>query len=118
MVHMVSAANGAEDFYSVDDHSARFEGLELARERDKRAMEAWEEHPYVDVVDNRADFENKLRRLVDVVVKRIGLEIGDRFKANSKKVKFHVSGPLPRNGEFPKFTDFEVEHHYLQQSNR
>ena len=88
MVHMVSAANGAEDFYSCDDHSARFEGLELARERDKRAMEAWEEHPYVDVVDNRADFENKLRRLVDVVVKRIGLEIGDRFKANSKKVKF------------------------------
>merc|ERR550532_647237 len=117
VVHMVSAANGAEDFYSVDDHSARFEGLELARERDKRAMEAWEEHPYVDVVDNRADFENKLRRLVDVVVKRIGLEIGDRFKANSKKVKFHVSGPLPGNAEFPKFTDFEVEHHYLQQSN-
>merc|ERR1711983_28219 len=36
---------------------------------------------------------------------------------NSKKVKFHVSGPLPGNAEFPKFTDFEVEHHYLQQSN-
>lgn len=114
VVHMVSAANGAEDFYSVDDHSARFEGLELARERDRRAMEAWEEHPYVDVVDNRADFETKLKHLVDLVVKRIGLEIGDRFKPNSKKVKFHVSGPLPLNATFPKFTDFEVEHHYLQ----
>ena len=116
---MVSAANGAEDFYSVDDHSARFEGLELARERDRRAMEAWEEHPYVDVVDNRADFETKLKHLVDLVVKRIGLEIGDRFKANSKKVKFHVSGPLPLDSEFSKFTkfiDFEVEHHYLQHS--
>ncbi len=59
VVHMVSAANGAEDFYSVADHAARFEGLELARERDRRAMEAWKFHPYVDVVDNRTDFENK-----------------------------------------------------------
>ena len=37
-----------------------FEGLELARERDRRAMEAWGEHPYIDVVDNRADFETKV----------------------------------------------------------
>ena len=58
---MVSAANGAEDFYSLDDHSARFEGLELARERDHKAMEAWSEHPYVDIVDNRADFDTKVR---------------------------------------------------------
>ena len=60
VIHMMSAANGAEDFYSVEDHSARFEGLELARERDKGAMEAWREHPYIDVVDNRADFETKV----------------------------------------------------------
>lgn len=115
IVHMVSAANGAEDFYSVEDHSARFEGLELARERDRRAIEAWHEHPYVDVVDNRADFEGKLKHLIDVVVKRIGLECGDRFKANSRKVKFHVCGPLPNDDAFPKFTDFEVVHQYLQQ---
>lgn len=117
VVHMVSAANGAEDFYSVEDHNARFEGLELARERDHRAMEAWREHPYVDVVDNRADFETKLKHLIDVVIKRIGLECGDRFKANSRKVKFHVSGPLPESIEFPRFTDFEVVHHYLQQTD-
>ena len=49
----VSAAVGAEDFYSVEDHSARFEGIDLARERDRRAMEAWSMHPYVDIVDNR-----------------------------------------------------------------
>lgn len=60
VVHMVSAANGAEDFYSCEEHSARFEGLDLARQRDKRAMEAWAEHPYVDVVDNRGNFETKV----------------------------------------------------------
>ena len=49
------------------------------------------------------------------MVKRIGLEVGDRFKANSRKVKFYVSGPLPDEKAFPRFTDFEVVHHYLQQ---
>ena len=49
------------------------------------------------------------------MVKRIGLEVGDRFKANSRKVKFYVSGPLPDDKAFPRFTDFEVVHHYLQQ---
>ena len=60
VVHMVSAAVGAEDFYTVEDHSARFEGLEMARERDRRAMEAWDQHPYVDIVDNRGNFDSKV----------------------------------------------------------
>ena len=51
---------------------------------------------------------------MDIVVRRIGLEIGDRFKADSRKVKFVVKGPLPPNHAFPKFTDFEIVHHYLQ----
>lgn len=57
----------------------------------------------------------QLKYLIDLVVKRIGIDCGDRFKANSKKVKFYVAGPLPDDAFFPKFTDFEVEHHYLQQ---
>ena len=56
----------------------------------------------------------KVKHLVDIVVRRIGLEIGDRFKADSRKVKFVVKGPLPPNNAFPKFTDFDIVHHYLQ----
>ena len=64
MVHMVSATVGAEDFYTVEDHSARFEGLEMARERDRRAIEAWEMHPYVDIVDNRGNFDSKVSKYI------------------------------------------------------
>ena len=51
------------------------------------------------------------------MVKRIGLdaEVGDRFKANSRKVKFCIRGPLPSDDLFPSnFNDFDVVHHYLQ----
>ena len=57
----------------------------------------------------------QVNHLVDVVVRRTGLELGDQFKANSRKVKFVVKGPLPLDKEFVnKFTDFEVVHHYLR----
>ena len=65
---MVSAAVGAEDFYTVEDHSARFEGLEMARERDRRAMEAWEMHPYVDIVDNRGNFDSKVSKYFMILI--------------------------------------------------
>jgi len=118
VVHMQSAAIGAEKFYTTEDHAARFEGLELARERDRRAMEAWRDHPYVDIIDNRADFDTKINKLIDLVVRRIGINVGDRFKANSRKVKFVVSS-LPSDEAFPvKFTDFQVVHHYLHSAKK
>lgn len=118
VVHMQSAANGAERFYTTEDHAARFEGLEMARERDRKAMEAWRDHPYVDIIDNRSDFDAKIDRLIDLVVRRIGINVGDRFKANSRKVKFLVS-LLPKDEDFPvKFTDFQVVHHYLHSAQK
>ena len=36
VVHMMTAANGAEDFYQLDN-PARSEGLELARDLDSKA---------------------------------------------------------------------------------
>ena len=47
---MMSAARGAEQFYTIEHHASRSEGLELARELDLRAAEAWVGHPYVDLV--------------------------------------------------------------------
>ena len=79
VVHLQSAAIGAEKFYTIEDHSARFEGIELARDRDRKAMEAWRDHPYVDIIDNRSDFDSKINRLIDLVVKRIGIDVGDRW---------------------------------------
>ena len=34
---MVTAAKGAEQFYTIEHHASRTEGIELARERDTSA---------------------------------------------------------------------------------
>ncbi|CAG4907969.1 unnamed protein product [Colias eurytheme] len=118
IVHMVSAANGAEDFYSTEDHACRSEGVELARELDYNAAAAWVGHPYFDVIDNSTDFDKKMNRLIACVCQKIGIDTGDRLNVNAKKRKFLVKTPLPTDAEFPPFQDFDVEHNYLQSDVR
>ncbi|KAG8187724.1 hypothetical protein JTE90_000187 [Oedothorax gibbosus] len=116
VVHLITAANGAEEFYNYEDNSCRFEGMDLARVRDVRAAEAWVGHPYIDVIDNSTDFDTKLRRLIASVCRRIGIDTGDRLATNSHKLKFLVSSVVPDN-MFPPFQDFEVVHDYLVTAN-
>lgn len=113
IVHMVSAANGAEAFYSTEDHACRSEGVGLARELDYKSAAAWIGHPYFDVIDNSSDFESKVNRMIECVCQKLGIDTGDRLLTTSKKVKFLVS-ELPPNSAFPAFQDFDVVHHYLQ----
>ncbi|XP_046999143.1 TRPL translocation defect protein 14 isoform X1 [Schistocerca americana] len=113
IIHMVSAANGAEDFYSTEDHACRSEGIDLARDLDYKAAAAWVGHPYFDVIDNSTDFEMKICRMIDSVCQKLGIDTGDRLRTNSRKLKFLV-GSLPPDSLFPPFQDFDVVHNYLQ----
>lgn len=119
VIHLVSAAVGAEKFYSLDEHVCRSEGIDLAQELDNRAGQAWLGHPYYDRIDNlsSADFESKLKRMIASVCVRLGIDAGDRLQSNSRKVKFLVKGPLPVDDDFPvEFRDFKVVHYFLRSS--
>ncbi|XP_049823554.1 TRPL translocation defect protein 14 isoform X2 [Aethina tumida] len=116
IIHMVSAAKGAEEFYSTEDHNCRSEGVELARELDSKAADAWVGHPYFDVIDNSTDFEGKIRRMLVAVCHKIGVDTGDRLLKNSRKHKYLIRS-LPDERSFPPFQDFEVVHNYLQSNS-
>lgn len=119
VIQMVSAANGAEKFYSVEDHSCRSEGIDQAQELDLRAAQAWVGHPYFDMIDNSTDFETKLNRMIESVCVRLGIDVRDRFQTNARKVKFLIKGPLPADEECPvTFRDFTVTHNYLRSSGK
>lgn len=62
--HLVTAAKGAEEFYTLENNGARYETVEQARALDDKFIEAWTGHPYLRVVDNRTDFEGKLKHLI------------------------------------------------------
>lgn len=116
IIHLVSAANGAEEFYTTEEHECRSENVELARELDYKAASAWIGHPYIDVIDNSTDFEAKMNRLIECVCQKLGIYVGDRLKVNSRKLKFLIKGPLPPDSLFVPFQDFDVVHDYLLSS--
>ena len=47
---MVTAADGAEKFYSSASNEARYETLQEARELDKRLINAWVGHPHFHII--------------------------------------------------------------------
>ena len=62
--HLVTAAKGAEEFYTTLNNAARYETYEEARALDDRLIAAWTGHPHLRVIDNSSDFENKMKRLI------------------------------------------------------
>ncbi|XP_046576813.1 TRPL translocation defect protein 14-like [Haliotis rubra] len=117
IIHMVSAAKGAEDFYTVAGHKTRHEDLEGARQLDSITANAWVGHPYYDVIDNTVDFETKLTMMIAAVCNRMGIDADDRLAADSRKRKFLVSR-LPGADDFPHHQTFTVVHDYLVTPSR
>lgn len=95
VVHMVTAAEGAEGFYGFESNEVRFEGVEEARVVDGKLREAWVGHPQLRIVDNRTGFKEKIERVFKEVAGLFGLVVG-----GCKKRKFLVKGrKLSRVGE-------------------
>ena len=113
VVHLVTAADGAENYYTLANNTARSEPIELAKVMDSKCQQAWLGHPYFDLIDNSTSFPEKINRLVRCVAARMGIDLSDRFDKSSTKRKWLVKSPLPSDAAFPPFEDFEVQHVYL-----
>jgi CYTH domain-containing protein/predicted ATPase len=70
--HLVTAAKGAEEFYSLENNSARTESAEEAAHMDDKFIEAWTGHPYLRVIDNSTDFEGKMSNLIREITYFLG----------------------------------------------
>lgn len=62
--HLVTAAKGAEKFYTTANNAARTETVEQAAALDDKLIAAWTGHPHLRIIDNATNFESKLKRLI------------------------------------------------------
>lgn len=80
VLHLVTAADGAEEFYQWNDptkddvgnNAARSESPEEARIKDKKTLNAWIGHPHLRVFDNSTDFDGKINRVIAEVFALLG----------------------------------------------
>lgn len=69
VIHLVTAANGAVQYYTTANNAQRYEkadeaGIRLACELDQKCINAWAEHPNHVIIDNAGSFEHKLQRVL------------------------------------------------------
>jgi len=109
VIHLVSAALGAEEHYSLENNEARTETPEEAREVDKRILQAWTGHPNIVCINNRTLFKEKIVRALQTICKRVGAPVvGD----STVKRKFLVSSLLPAM-ESLDYQDAKCSYTYL-----
>jgi hypothetical protein len=66
--HLVTAADGAEEFYSLQNNIARYEDSEGARAIDKKLQQCWQTHPGQTVIKNDCNgFESKILIAAQVI---------------------------------------------------
>jgi CYTH domain-containing protein/predicted ATPase len=92
VIHLVTAANGAEKYYTLANNSARKETPEEARALDERTKASWLGHPHLAIVPNKdkdgiISFDRKIKNMLAEVFRIIGypipIELEDKFKLRS-----------------------------------
>lgn len=73
--HLVTAAKGAEEFYTTENNSARTETVSEAADLDDRLISAWMGHPFHSIIDNSTTFEEKMQRLISKISSFLGESI-------------------------------------------
>eukprot|EP01080_Neovahlkampfia_damariscottae_P006902 gene6902-11064_t len=108
--HLVTAAIGAEDFYTTDNNTARKETKEEAAALDLKLISAWVGHKHLKIFDNSTDFQGKVQRVSDAVCEHVGLPMPQK----NVQRKFLL---LERPQQIPvKYEEFEQKQTYLDLS--
>ena len=110
VLHLVSAADGAEQYYTTANNASRTEsgdeeGLRIARSLDKKVIAAWTGHPHLRVINNDEDFDKKMNRVLKEISDVLSLP---QPIVDERKYIVKVIGPLPDD-----CTESEITHCYL-----
>jgi len=82
VIHMVTAADGKSEHYTLANNEARTESIEQAIELDKKTLNAWMGHQNLKIIDNSTEFDEKINRVLDCVNSLVG--ITDKVKSQRK----------------------------------
>lgn len=111
--HLVTAAKGAEEFYTTANNSARTETVEEAAALDDKLISAWTGHPHLRVIDNSSTFEDKMKKLIAEISTFLGepepFEIERKYLIEYPDIAWLESNPTCQR--------IEIIQTYLNSSN-
>lgn len=110
VLHMVTAADGAAEFYAAINNEARYESVEEAIEKDKKLREAYIGHQRWFMVGNSPG--QNFNQKIDVAKQHIQTFLGHRV-GSSFYQKHLLIKDAPAQGSFTKVpVNFDRRQHY------
>jgi CYTH domain-containing protein len=107
VIHLVTAADGAEEYYTLENNQARYESAETAIKVDRRTQLAWIGHPNFAIVDNTLKgFQNKLNKVLGAVSNFLKLDFSTKIFEKYLVEKFVLPEAIKREV-------FQVEESFL-----
>ena len=102
VIHLTTAAEGAEKYYTTANNTARKETLEEAREMDKKTRDSWKFHQNRMIIDNgREGMQGKIDEAVSFIVEDIQRHILSSKCSNSKPSCSPISSPMSSDSLSP-----------------
>ena len=85
VVHLTTAAEGAEKYYTSANNNARTETVEEAREMDRKSRDSWKKHQNRIIIDNGAEgMQGKIDEAISLIVESIQRHIlSDKFPGDA-----------------------------------
>lgn len=111
VIHMVTAAKGKPEAYTLANNQARTETIEEAILLDEKTLHAWSGHPNLKIVDNSGSFSEKvgtvLEHCLDVIGDHTCLRRQQKFIVDVNKLNF---SDLGKRCSESKISQFYIEH--------
>eukprot|EP00727_Mastigamoeba_balamuthi_P003392 m51a1_g1305 hypothetical protein (383) ;mRNA; r:205705-206963 len=106
VIHLVSAAIGAEQYYQQSGNSARRETLDEAITVDRNVLNAWSTHPRLIVVDNSTNFAGKIKRVISAICGHLGVltPMAARKAFFVRRAQFQPPATLPMEDSVMTYT--------------
>lgn len=113
VIHMVTAACGAKDAYTLQNNQARTETVDEAIKLDNLTKQAWCGHPKLKIVDNSCSFDDKIKNVLEECL----AVVGDKTQIRRQR-KFLVDpSSLDINKFNSSYTKSVIEQFYFKNEN-
>lgn len=105
VIHLVTAADGAEEHYTTANNAARSESPEQARAADRLTLSGWVGHPRLRIIDNSTGFKGKLQRLCQEIAQMLEVPMPVEHERKYRLLgQPDLAAPLLTSAEVVKIT--------------
>lgn len=89
VVHLTTAAIGAEEFYTLENNKARKETVLEAKELDGRTQQAWLGHPHHVIIDSQSGFDEKMLRALQSLARVLNMPQPTEVERKFRVINFN-----------------------------